>query len=158
MLYRLPAAILRNCVLSSRICVFRISRAVNMDCCMCSFVRLVCIVEVTEFCVCVTRSAFVGVSAKMRKATISFVMSVRPCVRTEQLCCHWKDFHEIGYLSIFFKSMEENEVLFNPDNNNSYVTCRPIYIYIYIYIHTYICTVMVIFRPVLRMRCCRQKL
>jgi len=30
--------------------------------------------------------------AKLRKATISFVMSVRPCVCMEQLDTHWKDF------------------------------------------------------------------
>ena len=35
-------------------------------------------------------------SQKLRKATISFVMSVRPLpVRLEQLGSHWMDFHEI---------------------------------------------------------------
>jgi len=34
---------------------------------------------------------FVGAFAKLRKATIRFVMSVR----MEQLCSHWMDFHEI---------------------------------------------------------------
>jgi len=37
---------------------------------------------------------FLGAFAKFRKATINFVMSVRPSVRTQQLCSHWKDFHE----------------------------------------------------------------
>ena len=35
-----------------------------------------------------------GTLGKLRKATISFVMSVRPPVRMEELCSHWKDFDE----------------------------------------------------------------
>ena len=47
--------------------------------------------------------------AKLRKATIRFVMSVRLSVRMEQLCSNWKDFHEISYLRIFFwKICREN--------------------------------------------------
>ena len=42
---------------------------------------------------------FLGAFAKLRKAAISFVMSVRPSVRPsvrmEQLGSHWTDFHEI---------------------------------------------------------------
>ena len=42
---------------------------------------------------------FLSCFAKLRKATISFVMSVRPSVRPivgkEQLDCHWTDFHKI---------------------------------------------------------------
>ena len=38
---------------------------------------------------------FLGSFAKFRKATVSFVMSVRPFVRLEQLGSHWADFHEI---------------------------------------------------------------
>jgi len=44
---------------------------------------------------------FLGTFAKLQKASISFVMSVCPSVRMEQLGSHWKDFHEILYLSIF---------------------------------------------------------
>jgi len=33
--------------------------------------------------------------AKLRKATISFVMSICPSVRMEQLGSYWSDFHEI---------------------------------------------------------------
>jgi len=40
-------------------------------------------------------SQLLGSFAKLRKATISFVMSVRPIVRMEQLGSHWMDFHEI---------------------------------------------------------------
>jgi hypothetical protein len=40
-----------------------------------------------------------GTSAKLRKATVSFVMSVRtsvyPSARMEQLGFHWTDFHEV---------------------------------------------------------------
>jgi hypothetical protein len=38
---------------------------------------------------------FLGAFAKLRKATISGVMSFRPSVRMEQLGFHWMDFHEI---------------------------------------------------------------
>jgi hypothetical protein len=38
---------------------------------------------------------FLGTFAELRKATISFVMSVRPFFRMEQLGSHWKDFYEI---------------------------------------------------------------
>jgi hypothetical protein len=46
----------------------------------------------------------------MRKATISFVMSVRPSVRMKQLGSHWTDFQEIGYLMIFRKSVDKIQV------------------------------------------------
>jgi hypothetical protein len=36
--------------------------------------------------------------AKLRKATASFVMSVRPSVRMGQLNSQWTDFREIWYL------------------------------------------------------------
>jgi hypothetical protein len=36
-----------------------------------------------------------GPFAKFRKANISFVMSVCPSVRTEQLGYYWTEFHEI---------------------------------------------------------------
>jgi hypothetical protein len=38
---------------------------------------------------------FSGAFAKLRKTTISFVLSVRPRVRMEQHGFHWTDFHEI---------------------------------------------------------------
>jgi hypothetical protein len=50
-------------------------------------------------------SHFEALVAKLRKATASFAMSVRPSVlsfaRMEQLGFHWTNFHEIWYLSIF---------------------------------------------------------
>jgi len=39
--------------------------------------------------------SLLGVWGKLRKATVKFVMSVWPSVRTEQLGSHWTDFHEI---------------------------------------------------------------
>ena len=55
----------------------------------------------------------------MWKEAISFVMSVYPSVRTEQLASHWTDFHEIWYLSNFFrKSVEQIQVSLKSNNNN----------------------------------------
>jgi len=47
--------------------------------------------------------SFLIAFTKLRKAAISFVMSLLPCpsVRTEQLDSDWKDFYEIWYLNIF---------------------------------------------------------
>ena len=41
------------------------------------------------------QTTILGAFAKFRKATISFVMSVRPSVRMQKLGCHWMDIHEI---------------------------------------------------------------
>ena len=61
------------------------------------------------YAICFT---FLGTFAKLRKATISFVISVRPSVyrsaRMEQLGSHWTDFHEVWYLSIFRYICREN--------------------------------------------------
>jgi hypothetical protein len=40
-------------------------------------------------------SVVIGAFAKLRKATIGFVISVLPPARMEQLDSHWTDFHEI---------------------------------------------------------------
>jgi hypothetical protein len=39
--------------------------------------------------------SFLDALTKLQKATISFVMSVGLYVRMEQLCSHWRNFHEI---------------------------------------------------------------
>ena len=44
---------------------------------------------------------------KFRKATIGFVISVRPSARMEQLGSHWTDFHEILCLRNFRISVEK---------------------------------------------------
>jgi len=41
------------------------------------------------------KTLFLGAFAKLRKATIIFIMSVYPSVRMELLCSHSADFHEI---------------------------------------------------------------
>ena len=66
----------------------------------------------------VQREQFLGTFAKLRKATISCVMSVRPfCLSAcpsarMDLGSHWTDFHEIWYLSIFWKYVEKIYVSF----------------------------------------------
>ena len=65
----------------------------------------------------------------MRKATIRFVMSVRPSVRMEQLGSHWMDFHEIWYLLIFRKYVAKIQVSLKSDNCHWYFTWGPIYIF-----------------------------
>jgi hypothetical protein len=63
-------------------------------------------------------SNFFGAFEKLRKATISFVMSVHQSVRVEQLDSHWTDFHEICFLSVFFrKSVEEFQVSLKSDSS-----------------------------------------
>jgi hypothetical protein len=44
---------------------------------------------------------FLGAFAKLRKATISFVMFVRLPFRMKELGYRWSDFHEIWYFSDF---------------------------------------------------------
>jgi hypothetical protein len=47
------------------------------------------------------KNRFLGAFAKLRKATVSFVMSVRLCVRVEHLGSRWTGFREMPYF-IFF--------------------------------------------------------
>jgi hypothetical protein len=60
-----------------------------------------------------------GAFSKLRKATISFVMSVGLSVRMEQLDFHWTD---LSTLSIFRKSVEKIQVSLKPDKNNGCFT------------------------------------
>ena len=46
-----------------------------------------------------------GCVDKIVKTTISFVPSVHLSVCTEQLSSHWKDFHDILYIWVFFKNL-----------------------------------------------------
>jgi hypothetical protein len=55
--------------------------------------------------------------AKWQKATINFVMSVRPSFRIEKLDSYWMDFHEILKLSIIRKSAEKIRVSSKTDKN-----------------------------------------
>jgi len=49
-----------------------------------------------------------GPFAKLRKATVSFVMSVRPFDRMKKRGSQWTDFYEMFYFSILRKSVEKN--------------------------------------------------
>jgi hypothetical protein len=62
--------------------------------------------------------------AKLRRATISFVMSVCPSVRMEQLDAHWTYFHKIWYLSFFRKSVKKIQVSLESNKNYGYFTWR----------------------------------
>ena len=56
---------------------------------------------------------FLGALAALRKATVSFVMSVRfvfLSARMEQLGFHWTEFYEIWCLGIFRKSVQKIQV------------------------------------------------
>jgi hypothetical protein len=64
------------------------------------------------------RYGFLGAFAKLRKATISFIMSFR----TEQLLSYWTDSREILYLISFRKSGEKIQVSLKSDKNNGYFT------------------------------------
>jgi hypothetical protein len=78
-------------------------------------------------------SSCLGELARLWKATISFVMSVRPSmclsVRMEQLGFAKTAFHEIWYLSIFRKFVEKIQVSFNSDANNGHFTWIAMNIY-----------------------------
>jgi hypothetical protein len=70
----------------------------------------------TLVCICWLLGAF----AKLRKATTSFVMSVRP----HGTARHWMDFDEIWYLSFLEKSVDKFQVSLKSDENNGYFTWR----------------------------------
>ena len=65
---------------------------------------------------------FPGAFTKLRKATISLVVSVRPSVLVEQLGSHWTDFHEIWFMAIFRKYVGKIQfsLKYEYDKNNRY--------------------------------------
>jgi hypothetical protein len=65
---------------------------------------------------------FLGAFAKLRKATIIFVMSIPLTVCMEQLCTHWTHFHEILYFGIFRTSVEKIQVTLKSEKNDGYFT------------------------------------
>jgi hypothetical protein len=86
---------------------------------------------------------FVGAFEKLRKVTISFVLSVR----IEQLGSHCSESHKIWYLSIFRNSDRKFQLSFKYDKNGGYVTWR------FVYICVNLCTFMIISHSfVLRIR------
>jgi len=75
-----------------------------------------------------------GVLGKMRKTSMSFIMSVlllSVClsVRMELLSCHWMHFHEILYMRIFGKHVGKIQVWLNSVKNNWCFTGRSMHIY-----------------------------
>jgi hypothetical protein len=73
-------------------------------------------------------ASFLGAFMKLRKADY-WLCHVCPSARMEQLGSNWTDFHDIGYLSVFFRKFAQKiQVSLKSDNNNFYFTCRPIYI------------------------------
>jgi hypothetical protein len=65
---------------------------------------------------------FLGAFARLRKATISFAMSVRPSVPMEQLGSYWMDIREILYVSAFRKTVDNIRVSRKSDKKNGYFT------------------------------------
>jgi hypothetical protein len=68
--------------------------------------------------------SFLGAFAKLRKATISFVMSVclsvHPSVRMEQFRSHRMDYHEILYFGVFRKSVDKVQVPLKSVSNKGF--------------------------------------
>ena len=65
-----------------------------------------------------------GAFKKLRKSTISFVMSVCQSDRTEQHGCHWTDIHEILHFGYFSKKknlLRKFRLLLKSDKNNGTV-------------------------------------
>ena len=60
---------------------------------------------------CLATQPVSGAFANLRKTIISFVLSVCPSVRMEQLSFHRADFHEIWNLRSFRKSVEETQII-----------------------------------------------
>ena len=77
--------------------------------------------------------AVLGALAKLRKASINFVMSVHPTVhlsvRIEKQGFHWTDFDEIWYLKLLRKFVTKTQVSAKCDKNNGYFTWRRLQIY-----------------------------
>jgi len=71
-----------------------------------------------------TTEEFLGAFAKLRRATISFVMSICPSA-SKQLGYHRTDFHEIRYLRIRRKTVQKIQVSLEPDKNKGYFTWEP---------------------------------
>jgi hypothetical protein len=78
---------------------------------------------------CVQDARFIFLLRRVRKVAKSdwYLRYVCLSVRMEELGSHWKDFHEVWYLSIFRKSVEEIQVPSNSDNHQ-YFTWRQMYI------------------------------
>ena len=74
--------------------------------------------------------SILGAFAKLRKVTVSFVMSVCPSMsfRMEQLGFHWTDFQKIWNFNIFRKYVEKIHFSLKSDKKRG-VTWRPLCTY-----------------------------
>jgi hypothetical protein len=70
----------------------------------------------------VANRSILGAFAKLRKATISFVMPICTFVRKDELGFHWTDFHVIFIRVFFEKSIEKIQVSLKSHKNNGYCT------------------------------------
>jgi hypothetical protein len=90
-------------------------------------------VKTSYQCFCFLYSPLLVTFAKLRKPTVSFVMSiclsVRLSVEIEQFGLHWKDCNNIWYLNIFRKSVEKIQVLLKSNEINGYFSWKPMYVY-----------------------------
>ena len=66
------------------------------------------------------RFLFLGVLAKLRKASISFFMFIRLSARMEQLGSNWTGFREVSYIIIWRKSVEKVQLSLKSDKYNRY--------------------------------------
>jgi hypothetical protein len=74
---------------------------------------------------CNSLSFLIGSFAILRKASISFVMSVCPSFPMEHLGSHRMDFHEFWNVSIFRTSVQSIETSLKSHNINVYFTWSP---------------------------------
>ena len=75
-----------------------------------------CDTTTSACCLCSTvviENRLIRALRKLRKVTVSYVTTVCPCDRTEQLGCHWTYFRKIQYLSIFRNICPENSSFIN---------------------------------------------
>jgi hypothetical protein len=70
----------------------------------------------------------VNSKAKVPCKALSENCQTRLSVRMEQLGAHWIEFHEILYLSIFWKSVVKIQFSLKSDKNNAHFTWGPMYI------------------------------
>ena len=68
----------------------------------------------------------------------SVCSSVSASVRTGQLGSHWTDCDETWYLTLFRKSVQENQISLKSDENNGYFTWRRFDIFDAIPLHSFI--------------------
>ena len=70
-----------------------------------------------------------GAFVKLRGTTISFIMSVCPSFRMQQLVTRWTDLHETYYMNILRKSVGKIPVSLKSDKTNEYFSWLHMRIY-----------------------------